>query len=148
MTTPVSSPTTPISEVLGGTAAATATPASPARSGQLDKDTFLKLLVAQLKYQDPTNPAEGTEFLAQTAQFTTVERLDEVAKQNGDLLAAQLMVGASSLVGRTVTYADAGTGTEVTGVVASARFGAGGPTLRTGDLDVPLGSVTEVRSGA
>ena len=40
-----------------------------------DQDTFLKLLVAQLKYQDPSNPADSTQFLAQTAQFTQVEKL-------------------------------------------------------------------------
>jgi flagellar basal-body rod modification protein FlgD len=39
-----------------------------------DKGTFLKLLVAQLKYQNPLNPADGTQFVTQLAQFTTLEQ--------------------------------------------------------------------------
>ena len=53
------------------TTAPTGTSSStPAPSQDFDKDTFLKLLVAQLKYQDPTNPTDATQFMSQTAQFT------------------------------------------------------------------------------
>src|SRR5687768_16764078 len=68
-----------------------------------DQDVFLKLLVAQLKYQDPSKPADSTAFLSQTAQFTQVEKLGEIA----EMLGAQQLIGASALVGRTVTYQDA-----------------------------------------
>ncbi len=105
-----------------------------------DQDTFLKLLVAQLKYQDPSNPADSTQFLAQTAQFTQVEKLGEIA----DMLAAQQLIGASALVGRTVTYLDAD-GAEQTGVVNSAKLGGSEPTLVVGDTDVELSTVKEVR---
>lgn len=40
-----------------------------------DKEAFLQLLVAQLKNQDPLNPADGVEFLAQLAQFSALEQL-------------------------------------------------------------------------
>ena len=49
-----------------------ATAASLANTNQLNQDTFLKLLVAQMKYQDPLSPTDSTQFLTQTAQFTTV----------------------------------------------------------------------------
>jgi flagellar basal-body rod modification protein FlgD len=114
---------------------------------QMDKDAFLKLLVAQLRYQDPTNPADGSEFLAQTAQFTMVEKLSDLADGQQEMLSAQLMLGASSLVGRTVTYTGPD-GTDTTGVVRSATFAGSTPTLRVGDTDVPLSSVKEVRSSA
>ena len=68
-----------------------------------DQDTFLKLLVAQLKYQDPSKPADSTAFLAQTAQFTQVEKLGADRRH----AQAQQLIGASALVGRTVTYQDA-----------------------------------------
>ena len=109
-----------------------------------DQDTFLKLLVAQLKYQDPSNPADSTQFLAQTAQFTQVEKLGQIA----DMLQAQQLIGASSLVGRTVTYRDA-TGATQTGVVTSTKLnGDSEPTLVVGNTDVQLSTVTEVQQTA
>lgn len=45
-----------------------------AAKNQLSKDTFLQLLVAQIRHQNPLNPADGAEFLAQLAQFTELEQ--------------------------------------------------------------------------
>lgn len=107
-----------------------------------DQDTFMKLLVAQLKYQDPSNPADSTAFLAQTAQFTQVEKLGEIA----DMLSAQQLIGAASLVGRTVTFKGAD-GVAVTGVVTKTKLnGDSGPTLVVGNTDVELSKVTEVQA--
>jgi flagellar basal-body rod modification protein FlgD len=132
--------TTPISSVFGPTS----TPSSSAAGGsEMGKDAFLKLLVAQLKYQDPMNPAQGAEFLAQTAQFTQVEKLSELATAQQNMVTAQLMMSASNLVGRTVTYTGAD-GAAVSGVVSSAKLGGSTPTLKVGNMDVPLSSVTEV----
>jgi flagellar basal-body rod modification protein FlgD len=106
-----------------------------------DQDTFLKLLVAQLKYQDPSNPADSTQFLAQTAQFTQVEKLGQIA----DMMQAQQLIGASALVGRTVTYQDAN-GVSQTGVVTTVKLnGDSEPMLVVGNTDVQLSKVTEVR---
>jgi flagellar basal-body rod modification protein FlgD len=143
MTSPLTSGsgiTTPISQVLGQQTTAAK---STAGSSSLGQDAFLKLLVAQLRYQDPTNPSDGAEFLAQTAQFTQVEKLSELAKAQESLVSAQLMLSASSLVGRSVTYTGAD-GVAVTGVVKSATFGGSSPTLKVGNTDVPLSSVKEV----
>src|ERR1700755_1251880 len=82
-----------------------------------DQDTFLKLLVAQLKYQDPSNPADSTQFLAQTAQFTQVQKLQQIA----GMMQAQQLIGASALVGRTVTYQD-DNGVSQTGVVSKTKL--------------------------
>jgi flagellar basal-body rod modification protein FlgD len=112
-------------------------------TNKLNQDTFLKLLVAQLKYQDPMEPAKGAEFLAQTAQFTSVERLDELGKLTSELLASQMLVGATSMVGRTVTYTGAD-GKTASGVVTAAAFSGNAPVLRVNGTDVPLSSVTEV----
>ena len=107
----------------------------------------MKLLVAQLRYQDPTSPTEGAEFLAQTAQFTVVEKLEELAKTNTNLLAASLDTTAASMVGRSITYKNSA-GTEATGVVTAARFGPAGPVLQVGKEDVPLGSVSQIHATA
>jgi flagellar basal-body rod modification protein FlgD len=134
--------TSPISQVLGQP-----TTTSTTGGQSLGQDAFLKLLVAQLKYQDPSNPADGTQFLAQTAQFTQVEKLSQLADEQKSLLNSQLMLSASNLVGRTVTYPGPD-GFDVTGVVESATFGGSNPTLRVGNTDVPLSSVKEVHRTA
>lgn len=141
MTSPISGPT-------GGAEAAKALAAAKsaeAKSKSLgDKDTFMKLLVAQLKYQDPTKPADSTAFLAQTAQFTQVEKLEDMI----DMLQSQRMIGASSLVGKTVTYMD-DTGAAQTGVITAAKLnGDSEPTLRVGNTDVQLSKVTEIQQTA
>jgi flagellar basal-body rod modification protein FlgD len=97
--------------------------------------------VAQLKYQDPSNPADSTQFLAQTAQFTQVEKLGQIA----EMMQAQQLIGASALVGRTVTYQDAN-GVTQTGVVTKTKLnGDSEPTLVVGNTDVQLSKVTEVQ---
>ena len=109
-----------------------------------DKDTFLKLLVAQLKYQDPSNPADSTQFLAQTAQFTQVEKLGDIA----DLLKSQRLTGVSGLVGHNVTYMDEN-GAQQSGVISAAKLnGDSEPMLRIGNTDVQLSKVMEVLSTA
>jgi len=110
---------------------------------QMDKDMFLKLLVAQLKYQDPGNPINNQEFVSQTAQFTMVEKLNELATGS----TSQLRLAASNLIGRTVTAKDA-SGTEIKGVVTLATFADGDVTLRVGTNDVPLSTVETVTTTA
>lgn len=131
-------------------AAASSAPAASApaaKPDELGQDAFLQLLVAQLRYQDPLNPASSTEFLAQTAQFTMVETLEEMASTNAELLSANRMLGASSLVGREVTYYDDAVG-EVSGTVSGARFDAAGAVLTIGDVQVPMARVTAIGAAA
>lgn len=113
----------------------------------MDQDTFLKLLVAQMKYQDPSKPMDPTQFMSQTAQFTSVEKLTTLATAQTSMLASQNFLSASSMVGRTVTYPGPDN-SDVTGIVTSARFSTDGPVLRVGDVDVPLTSVKEVTATA
>ena len=134
---------------LGGavpTAGATTTAPTTASlpTDQMGRDTFLKLMVAQLRNQDPMNPQDSAEFLAQTAQFTSLEKLDAVAQQTSQALAAQMAFGASTLAGRSVTFLGEDGVTEVTGTVESVRFTATGPILSVGDAEVPISNVIAV----
>ena len=78
------------------TAAPTNPTADNASSNQLNENTFLKLLVAQLKYQDPMNPTDSTQFLTQTAQFTEVETLQKIEKDQEAAQSANQVLAASS----------------------------------------------------
>lgn len=113
---------------------------------QLTKDTFLKLLVAQLRYQNPLSPQDGTAFIAQTAQLNMTERLDELATVAKTTLAASNIRAASELVGRTITYNNGSAIVE--GTVAAARLNGGAPVLLIGKIEVPLDAVLEVRAAA
>ena len=69
---------TAVNPVFADAATPAATPAAAAKanptSALASESTFLQLLVAQLKNQNPLNPADGTQFVAQLAQFSTLEQ--------------------------------------------------------------------------
>ncbi len=115
-------------------------------SASADKDMFLKLLVAQMKYQDPMNPTDSSEFLSQSAQFTALEKMSTTAEQVTQLVGLQMAFGASSLVGRTVTY-PMDDGTSVSGLVSSVKFTSSGPILTVDGVDVDFTDVTSVGDG-
>jgi flagellar basal-body rod modification protein FlgD len=137
---------------IGATESATATGLSnlittpKPTGGNEDHNMFLELMVAQLRYQDPMNPADSGEFLAQNAQFTALEKMQDVADQTALVLGAQMAFGASSLVGRQVTYTGAD-GAEVTGSVKGVTFAASGPVLDVDGTEVPLVNVNSVKAG-
>jgi flagellar basal-body rod modification protein FlgD len=134
-----------VSGLTGTTTTALAGGTAP--SNEMDSQMFLKLLVAQLRYQDPMNPAKGTEFMAQTAQFTMVEKMQELAKSMTEMLASERQASAGNMIGRYVTATTAA-GTEVSGIVTRARLESGGPILTVGDTEVALSAVKEVRQQA
>ncbi|MDE7225210.1 MAG: flagellar hook capping protein [Acetatifactor sp.] len=74
-------------------------------NGGMDKDAFLQLLVAQMKYQDPLEPTSNTEFVSQYAQFSQVEQLQNMAGSM-DLQRASQLVGQEVRVKTTNTSGD------------------------------------------
>lgn len=130
-------------EAVSNTAGSTAT-TSGSGLGQLDSDAFLKLLVAQMKYQNPLAPTDASAMLAQTAQFTTVETLQAISETNQALLGFQQTSLAMGTVGKEV-YAYTTQGTAVTGVVETVRFTVDGPMLELDSgINIPLANVIEV----
>ncbi len=73
---------------------------------ELDKDDFLKILITQLQYQDPTNPMQDKEFIAQMAQFSSLEQMTNMANSFGKLSSVLNSSEAQSLLGRTVEVMD------------------------------------------
>lgn len=83
-----------------------------------DYDSFLKLLVAEMKNQDPTNPMDATQYVAQLASFSQVEQSVQMNSKLTQLLQASAVDQASSMIGKTVTSADGLT----TGVVKEVKL--------------------------
>lgn len=100
----------------------TATNASPPAKADVDYQSFLKLLVAQMKNQDPTKPMDATQFVAQLASFSQVEQSVQMNTKLDNLLQSSTLAQADALIGRTITSAD---GT-VSGVVESVKLISGG----------------------
>ncbi|MGY2050561.1 flagellar hook assembly protein FlgD [Methylobacterium sp. JK268] len=110
----------------GGTSAATTS--STALS--MNSDTFLNLLLTQMKNQDPTKPMDSTQYMGELATFSEVEQSTKTNQKLDSILASSYLGQADSAIGRTVTSQD---GT-VSGVVSSVRITTDGPeaTLRDG----------------
>ncbi len=136
--------TTPGVTGTGGTAY---TPASSTvdRPDQMGKDVFLKLLVAQMRYQDPGNPVDSSQMMSQTAVFSQVEKLEQLVNQNASMLVLQESATAGALVGRTATYTDEA-GESKTGVVSSVRLASrNAEAVAVIDgVQVPVGRLTEL----
>ena len=103
----------------------------------LGENQFLQLMMDQLKAQDPTNPADPTQFLSELANFSSLEQQTNIAT-------AQSMGSAFGLIGKTVTCVDAN-GKAVTGTVSKVDIEAGTPTLTVGNEGgLTLSQVQEV----
>ena len=119
--------TTPITSATTGTTGTTDKAASNAL-GQLDSNAFLKLLVAQMRYQNPFSPSDPSAMLGQVATYAQVESLQKIqAGQTSNATLEQARM-AGEVIGRKVTGTDS-VGAPTTGIVASARFTASGPVL-------------------
>ncbi len=70
----------------------------------LGQDEFLKLLVTQLKHQDPLSPMKDNEFIAQMAQFSSLEQMTRMNKKMGSLIQEASNTGSYTLLGKKITW--------------------------------------------
>ena len=70
--------------------------------GELGKDEFLKILITQLSHQDPTQPMQDKEFIAQMAQFSSLEQMTNVSSEISKVAALLAKSQAVNLLGRMV----------------------------------------------
>ncbi|MCX8996128.1 flagellar hook assembly protein FlgD [Rhizobiaceae bacterium BDR2-2] len=111
------------------TATATKASSSDAKTASLDYDSFLKLLLAQMKNQDPTDPMDASEQLSQLATFSQVEQSIKTNSHLENLITIGSLSNAASYIGKTITSVDGLT----SGVIASVRVASDGVTATTTD---------------
>lgn len=109
----------------------------------LGSEDFMKLLAVQFQSQDPMKPMEDTAFIAQMAQFSSLEQSTSLVKEMGLLRSDQQNLTASGMLGRTVTVAGAD-GLPVSGLVSAIENTTDGPVLVVDDVKYPLSSVQRV----
>ena len=123
--------------------AASQSQASQASSkAMVDYDTFLPLLVPQMKNQDPTEPMDSTEQIAQLATFSQVEQTIQTNKNLEMLIQSTTLSQAGSMIGRTLESAD---GTQ-SGIVQEVQVYSDGllATLDNG-MQVVIGAGITIR---
>jgi flagellar basal-body rod modification protein FlgD len=111
----------------------------------LGKDDFLKILITQLKYQDPSQPLQDKEFIAQMAQFTSVEQLSNMA---GEMKLLRQSLGITSdLIGKTVSWQgkdSTGNSVEKTGKVDSITFKDGNQFINVNGETITVNQLTRI----
>jgi flagellar basal-body rod modification protein FlgD len=107
----------------------------PSQVNSLGLDDFLKILLTQLTYQDPLKPLDNQEFIAQLAQFTSLQQTSEVNRNIQQLLTIQASTQAVGLIGRTVQVQGTSGSGSIIGQVTTLRFNQGQPlvTVRGSD---------------
>src|SRR5271166_6796439 len=99
--TAMSTPTSPISAANSSGAPSGAASAAKVENpgGELNKNDFLKLMVAQLQAQNPMEPTSDTEYTAELAQFSQLEQTTNIAQTSDEMASSQRIAQAVSLIG-------------------------------------------------
>lgn len=116
--------------LIGGISASQTTDLQVTGVSQQD---FFKILVAQLSFQDPLKPIDNQEFIAQIAQFTSLEQTRQMNERFDTLLTLQAATQSVGLIGKTVEVSS-GNG-PIVGNVSTLTFNAGQPALTIATAD-------------
>ncbi len=115
-----------------------------AAAATVDYNSFLKLMVQELKNQDPTNPSDPTQYLSQLASFSSVEQGIQTNGKLDSLLTTSSLSQAEGVIGKQVTSADK----SVSGKVVSVLLGSGNSVTATLDNGKTLALGTGVTLAA
>ena len=120
-------------------------PSEIMRKSGLDRSAFLQLLVTELTYQDPMNPIENKDFIAQLAQFSTLEAVEGMSFGFEKMALSSQWSYAVSLIGKNVLGVGKD-GQDISGLVTSAKVDNGDIvlTLDSG-ATIPVNTVKEVQ---
>lgn len=115
------------------------------QQGRMGKDSFLKLLVTELRHQDPTQPMADREFIAQMAQFSSLEQMTNINKEMRTLVQSNQANQAYGMLGKVVDSYDPATQVRVSGTVSSIRVAEDDLRLMVGDQEVSMANIYAVR---
>ncbi len=110
----------------------------------VSKDEFLKLFVAQLKNQSPMDPLKGHEFIAQLAQFSSVEQLTTLNASFADNLKFQQLTSGSEFIGKKATFVDLDGSGITEGVIQGATVIDDSISVVIGNKEIPIANVTGI----
>jgi len=117
----------------------------PGEKNNLGKDSFLKLLVTELRHQDPTRPMEDKEFIAQMAQFSSLEQMTNLNNEVRDLLTSARSAEAYGVLGKEIDSFDSATSRKISGKVNSVFYKGDELMLKVGSDEVSMRNIHSVR---
>ncbi|HEY8320037.1 MAG TPA: flagellar hook capping FlgD N-terminal domain-containing protein [Amnibacterium sp.] len=131
------------------TAPTTGTSTTPARlpTQTFNSDMFLKLLVTQLKNQDPSSPMDSTQMISQTSQLASMEQLTALNSSTTESYNLQMRSAAANVLGKTVSWTDAA-GNAKTGVATAVSFSGSTPTVTVGSDTVALTALSGISTSS
>lgn len=127
-------------------------PVEGAGGNAFGQDTFLKLLVSQLRFQDPSEPVDNQQFLGQMAEFTGLEQMAKLNTSLEKLTGSSVKTDAVAMLGAEVTIKPTGqllndeTPNEVVGVVSEIRFLENDVKIKVNGVEYSIEDVTKVRA--
>lgn len=112
--------------------------------GELGRNSFLRLLVTELRHQDPTQPMQDREFISQMAQFSSLEQMTNMNEAIQNLQNSNKATEAFALLGRRVEAVISSTGEAVDGVVSRISYRNGNVRLIVNNRELQLSDVNAV----
>ena len=114
---------------------------STSAASTVDQDQFLQLMVKQLQSQDPLNPTDSGQMLAQMAQFSTLSGMEQLNASFSEMLTLQEISQGSNLIGKNISYTNT-SGAAASGTVSAISMSNGNVALTVGKDSVGLSQIT------
>ncbi len=123
---------------------------SQAEKSSLGKDDFLRILTTQLSNQDPSNPLQDRDFIAQMATFSSLEQMTNLNKTVEQFASSQMsQIGQyTNAIGKEISWTPAGNLEAVTGIVTGVSTQNGNFYYLVGEDKIPTAQVTEIKQAA
>ena len=135
--------TSAASATSGSTGTSSSSSAYTDRMQSIGVQDFTKMLVAELKNQDPMEPMKNSDMLQQISQIRAIASNDQLSTTLQSVLLGQNVATAGNLIGRSVTGLD-GNGNRLTGKVSSVSISGGSAVLNVGSSTIDLKNVTQI----
>lgn len=129
-------------------AAALAANSTAQKSQTMDSEVFMKLLVTQLRNQDPSSPMDTNQMISQQTQLAMMEQITNQTTTGNENFSLQMRIAAANLVGKQVSYTDASTATAVTGTASAVSYANSVPTVTVNGKEVALDVISGITTTA
>ena len=135
----VSAPNTAANSTIGPT---TTSGTASSVAGSLNEGDFLNLMMDQMKNQDPLNPSDPTQYMAELASFSSLDEQIQIQESSSQTASNQAASSALQMLGQNVNYTDSN-GNSGSGTVTAVDFTSSGPTLTIGGTSgISLSEIT------